>query len=71
MTVFYMVLGGVVVFISLCGILVAISRKEGSASTRADSLDEGHRRRVLFDNETSRAVALGKDLVDRFRRMGK
>lgn len=71
MTSLYMVVGGVVVFVSVIWILVAVSKKAGSATTKADSLSEGESRREAFDEATSRAVATGNDLIDRMRDLGR
>ncbi len=71
MTSLYMVFGGVVVFVAVIWILVAVSKKAGSATTKADSLSEGESRREAFDEATSRPVATGNELIDRMRDLGR
>lgn len=71
MSVLYMVGGGVVLFLAVVGILVAVSRSQGALSWRADALEDDYKRRKRFEKETSRSISEGDDLVARLRRWSK
>jgi hypothetical protein len=70
MTAVIMVAGGVVLFLAVVGIIVAISKSAGRAESMNASWKEGEKGRAAFDEAMSRRVAAGKQLVDRLRNMG-
>jgi len=62
---------GILVIGMLVGIIVWASRTAGRASAEARALGEGENRREAFDNENSRPVSVGRDLIKRLRNMGR
>tara|TARA_R110000824_G_scaffold33602_9_gene107680 strand:- start:1878 stop:2093 length:216 start_codon:yes stop_codon:yes gene_type:complete len=71
MTAVTMVAGGVVLFLAVVGIIVAVSKSAGRAESMNASWKEGDKRRASFDEAMSRRVATGKQLIQRLRDMGR
>ena len=71
MTTLQLIAAGVLVIGMLVGVIVWISRTAGRAVAEANALSEGEDRREKFDEESSRPVAVGRDLLRRLRHMGR
>jgi hypothetical protein len=61
----------VALFIGVILILVRVSKSGGSSIAERDAFKDGEKRRGKFDEETSRPVATGNDLIDRMRNLGR
>jgi|TARA_R100001244_G_C5086462_1_gene115304 hypothetical protein len=48
--------------------IVRTSKSSGKAESIADSLKEGEERREAFDDETSKPIQYGDDLISRLRK---
>jgi len=71
MTTLQLIGAGVLVIGMLVGIIVWIARSGGKSVAERDALKDGQDRRDEFDEEVSRPVATGNDLLERLRDMGR
>jgi len=71
MTTLQLIGAGVLVIGLLVGVIVWISRSGGKSVAERDALKDGQDRREAFDEATSRSVAVGHDLIERLRNMGR
>lgn len=71
MTTIQLIGAGVAVIAMLVFIIVWVSKSSGKSIAERDSLREGQDRREKFDEETSRPIARGAELIARLRNMGR
>jgi len=71
MTTLQLIGAGVLVVGMLVGVIVWVSRSGGKSIAERNSLKEGQGRRDRFDEATSRGIAVGNDLIERLRNMGR
>jgi len=71
MTTIQLIGAGVLIVGILIGVVVWVSRASGKSIAERDALKSGEDRREAFDDETSRPVASGNQLIDRMRNLGR
>lgn len=71
MTTIQLIGAGVAVIGMLVCVIVMVSKSSGKSVAERNALKEGQDRREKFDEETSRPIARGAELIARLRNMGR
>ena len=71
MTSLVLVVGFLLIIVWLIVTITWLSKNAGRESSRSESLEEGEKRTHAFQEETSRPVATGYNLIKRMRDLGR